>query len=140
MISITWYERLTEYESATHELSDTCILEGGSRDDCTQQDDDRADEHTPFATPCIDSGTDKWQCNDTTNLVHGRHNTSPDPGVGAMEERLELRVDEQAVEQTSVVAVHGPERCISQGQLRRAACKRLTGTSNQEECKRREAW
>jgi hypothetical protein len=117
-----WYFRqcntgqVTEDESATHELSDICILEGCSRDDCAQQDDDRSDEHTPSTTPCIDSRTDEGKCNDTTDLVHGRHNASPDSSVGTMEERLELGVDEQTIEQTSIVAVHGSETWVSHSQ------------------------
>ena len=113
---MTRSDRLTEYESTAHELSDTCILEGCSRDDCAQQDDDRADEHTPTTTPSINSGTDEGKCNDTTNLVHGRYDASPDTSIGAMEESLELRVDEQAVEQTSVVAIHSPERWVNESQ------------------------
>jgi hypothetical protein len=57
-----------------------------------------------------------------------------------MEERLELGVDEQTVEQTSVVAVHGPEKCVSDDQQNQAACRRLTGTNNQEECMQKEGW
>jgi hypothetical protein len=114
--------RPTEDESTAHKLTDTCILEGRSRDDGTQQDDDRADEHTPTTAPCINSGTDEGECNNTTDLVHGRDNTSPDTGIGAMEKGFELGVDEQAVEQTSVVTVHGPEKCISNGQNREMVC------------------
>jgi hypothetical protein len=57
-----------------------------------------------------------------------------------MEERLELGVDEQTIEQTSVVAVHSPEDCVSDDRKRKAACSRLTGISNQEECMQREGW
>jgi len=71
MLPMVWHRTLTENESATHELSDTCIFEGGSRDDCAQQDNHRADEHTPATTPRINSGTDEGKSNDTSDLVHG---------------------------------------------------------------------
>jgi len=116
VLSVVWHGTLTENESATHELSNACIFEGGSRNDRAQQDDHRADEHTPATTPRINSGTDEGKSNDTSDLVHGRHDTSPNSSVGAMEESLELRVDEQAVEQTSIVAVHGSRICVSHGQ------------------------
>lgn len=109
----------TENESTTHELTNACIFEGGSRNDCTEQDDHRADEHTPATTPRINSGTNERKSNDTTDLVHGRHDTSPDSSVGAMEEGLELRVDKQTIKQTSIVAVHGSDVGVSHDSKRK---------------------
>lgn len=138
--SILWYGTLTENESATHKLSDACIFEGGSRDDCTHQDDHGADEHTPATTPSINSGTDEGKSDDTTDLVHGRNDTSPDSSVGAMEDSFKLRIDEQTIEQTSIVAVHGSEMCVSHGRRGKTAHRLLTGTNSQEECMRTGGW
>lgn len=89
-----WISTPTEQESAAHELSDFSIIEGCSGNDRADGDNKRADAHAPLAAPSIDSRTDERKCNDTTNLIHGRDNASPDTCIGSMEERFELWIGE----------------------------------------------
>lgn len=94
----------TEQESTSHELTSAI---GSCLDAGTDDNDGCTDEHADSATPGVEGGTDEGKSHNTTNLVHGRDNTSPNTVVLGAITLLERRVLKQVVDQGTVITVHG---------------------------------
>ena len=69
-----------EKETATHELTLSSVSLRSTLDDCTDDDDEGANEHADSPTPGVNGGSDKGKGNDAANLVHGSDDTSPSTG------------------------------------------------------------
>lgn len=81
---------------------DCAALNDGSDDD-----DKGAGEHATLAAKIVNDGSYSGQGADGSNLVKGCNDTSPDTGIGPVEEVLPHWVDEQVVEQGAIVSVGG---------------------------------
>ena len=94
----------TEEEASTHELAGGV---GGCLDGSSNNDSGGTNEHAPAATEAVDARTDERESDNTTDLVHGRDDTSPDTVVLDTVPLLEGGVLEQIVDQRAVISVHG---------------------------------
>ena len=65
----------TEEETATHELADVASSNAGTLDDNTNDDDQSSHEHATTTSPSINGGTDEWNSDNRSNLVHSSDNT-----------------------------------------------------------------
>lgn len=81
---------------------DCAALDDGSNDD-----DSSAGEHATLAAKVVDDGSDSGKGTHGSDLIKGCNDTSPDTGVGTVEEVLPYGVDEQVVEQGAIVSVGG---------------------------------
>ena len=76
--------------------------------DRADDDEGASKDHTDSPTPLINRWTDKWECTDTTDLVHRCDETSPYAFVLSVEVSQEvLLIGEQTAEQHRVEAIHG---------------------------------
>lgn len=96
-----------EKEATTHELMNAGICHGGTSDDRSKNDEQGTNEHAWSSSPGVNSGTDKRESTNASDLVHGRHQPSPYTIVGAVEVGQECFVGSETVEQASVEAIHG---------------------------------
>lgn len=65
----------SEEESTSHELSDAGVCVAGELDNDTDDDDPSSDCHTGTATPSINTGSNKRNSDDGTDLIHGSDDT-----------------------------------------------------------------
>ena len=96
----------TKQETAALELANAAGVDCGAGNNSTHDDEEASNEHADSPAPSIYAGADERKGADTTNLVHGGDNTSPNTVVGAMEEAEELLVGGQTVEQRTIKAIH----------------------------------
>ena len=98
----------SEHEPTTHHLALRCIGGCKSLNDGADNDQQASNEHANATAPSIDGRSNKWESGDTTNLVHGTDNTSPDAFVLSMEVLQEiLLVVQETTQKHGIVAVHG---------------------------------
>lgn len=97
----------TEQETPTHELMNTGVGDGSTGDDGAHDDQKGANEHTHPSSPGVDCRSHEGKSADTTNLVHGRDQTSPDTVVLSMKEGQEVcLVRSETTEQRTIKPVH----------------------------------
>jgi hypothetical protein len=65
----------TEEKATSHELSDAGVCVAGELNDDTDDDDPSSDCHTGTATPSIDTGSNKRNSDDGTDLIHRSDDT-----------------------------------------------------------------
>lgn len=94
----------SKQESTAHELA---LLVANTLDNGTDNDESGTSQHANSTTKAINGRTDKWKRGDTTNLVHGGDDTSPDTVVFDMVLCLEPGVLQQIVDEGTIVTVHG---------------------------------
>lgn len=99
-------ERDTEskQESSAHELA---LLVANALDNGADNDENGARQHTNSTTEAINGGADKRKGGNTTDLVHGGDDTSPDAVVFDMVLCLEPGVLQEIVDERTIVTVHG---------------------------------
>lgn len=97
----------TEEEAASQELRKVGLDGGGGLDDCAEDDDGAANEHTDPTAPGIDGRTNEGKSDDTTNLVHGRDVGSLDTNVVGVEVGLVGRHNQERAHEGTIISVHG---------------------------------
>lgn len=95
----------TEQEATALKLVDVGVHGGSTVDNGTDDDNPGADLHANLSSPSVDGRSDEEQSTDTSNLVHGRVDSSPFTVVGAAEEVEELLVGSQTTEDGSIKTV-----------------------------------
>ena len=95
----------SEEKASTLELCIRAVVHCQSVDDCTENDQTSARDHTETTTKVVNDGTSEGQRNDSTDLVHGRGDGSPWTVRSTMEPIQEGRVGGQTTEQGSVETV-----------------------------------
>jgi hypothetical protein len=95
----------TEEEATSHELSDAGVCVAGELNDDTDDDNPSSDCHTGTATPSIDTGSNKRNSDDGTDLIHGGDDTSFDTLVVDTKEFLEVLGREESSEKRTIVTV-----------------------------------
>jgi hypothetical protein len=116
----------TEQETTTHELLDTLTLGCYTLDDGTNDDAKTSNPHAESSSECIGGGTNEWQRDNTTNLVHGSHDTSPDTSILSVVVAQEILVGEEVIDQWTIVTVHrGAEKSDE------TSCVKLDGWSSE---------
>lgn len=106
----------TKQQTATHKLAygaATRLCSGLNND--TGTGDSTTDHHSVPATPGIASRSDKGKSGDTTNLVHGRDDTSPSTGTLDSVVCFESIVGEKRIEHGAIETVGGGAHETDQG-------------------------
>lgn len=95
-------------ETAAHHLADGCVGGCEALNDGTDNDEHAANEHANATSPTVDSGADKGESRNTTDLMHRTDDTSPDTFVLSVEMLQEvLLVVQETTQEHTIVAVHG---------------------------------
>jgi hypothetical protein len=95
-----------QQKPTAHELPLVMIGNGGSGDDSTDDDQNRAQKHAHSPSPGINGRANEGKSTDTADLVHGRDQTSPDTVVLTIEKLEEYLVGSQASEKRTVKTIH----------------------------------
>tara|TARA_R110002003_G_scaffold1035_5_gene22091 strand:- start:5864 stop:6400 length:537 start_codon:yes stop_codon:yes gene_type:complete len=96
----------TEQETATHELSYRVVTWACSGlDDDTGAANGASNHHSVATSESVASGSDEWESDDTSNLVHGCDDTRPGSGGAYVVVRLEGVVGEKSVKHGSVETI-----------------------------------
>jgi hypothetical protein len=93
-----------EEETSAHELSGGV---GAGLDGSSNNDGGSTNEHAPATAKAINARTNEGESDNTTDLIHGSDDTSPDTVVLDTIPFLEGGVLEQIVDKRAVISVHG---------------------------------
>lgn len=95
-------------ETTTDDLTFRSIGHSSRLNDCSDDDEGRADQHADTASKAINGGSHERKSCHTSDLMHGRNETGPDALVLAIEMGEEVfLVVEQTAQQHAIVSVHG---------------------------------
>jgi hypothetical protein len=95
-----------EQEATTHKLLDTVGLGCYTLDDGANNDASTSNNHAESSSESIGRRTNEGQRDNTTNLVHGSNDPSPDARILSVIVGQESIVGEKVVNQRTIVTVH----------------------------------
>lgn len=82
-------------------------MDASALNDDPNNDDRTTDEHSSLSTKSINRGPNEWKRNHSTDLIHGRHDTSLEAYRAHGEKRLEGLVGEKRPEEGGIETVGG---------------------------------